>query len=336
MPALVERDQVGKREQLADIIANVEAEATPFTSMLPKRSKPNQTKIDWQAKAYRTRGHKGVLDSQDATNFTHNPRKLLSARSQKIWELPAVSDFSEESVVAGEAKGEMAGQIADGLVVCKRTLERRNLSNEESGEDNGSSQANETRGILKWVQNAAQTHYPVPEEFRTPLASIHSGTLAAFTESVLKGLCRSAYKQRKGTGKLDGFVGVDLKQKFTDFASYQDDVASTTAVRQFTQSAESRALINVVDKLVLDTGEIDLHLISFGWTDPDTGEDTNYTHRSGVLLDMEFMGMCYTRLPRVVRLPYLGGGYKAIVDAIWALMCDNPLGAVAMKISADS
>ena len=36
-------------------------------------------------------------------------------------------------------------------------------------------------------------------------------------------------------------------------------------------------------------------------------------------------GLAYTRLPRVKRMEYQGGGHKAIVDAIFMLMVDNPL-----------
>ena len=40
MAGLVERNQVGKREDLADIISIVDAKKTPFTSMVKKGSAP--------------------------------------------------------------------------------------------------------------------------------------------------------------------------------------------------------------------------------------------------------------------------------------------------------
>jgi len=336
MPALYEANQVGKRESLADLISVVEAQATPFSSMVPKRKKPNQVQHQWQAKSYPKTGHAGVLDGQDATNFTHNAREMLYGISQKVWYLPAVSDFAEESVVAGAPKGEMAEQIADALVNVKRQIEMRCLSNDDQARDNGTTQANETRGMFQWIGNDEQSYLPVPANFRTPSASIISGALDTVTETAFKQAARANYKQRKGTSELYGFVGIDLKNEITNWSIYTDDVSNKTQSRRFSQDANSKALLACIDKLVLDTGEIDLHLASFAWTDPDTGDDTNYTHRSGIFVEMNMLGLAWTRMPRVVKLEYQGGGYKAIVDAIFMMMCDNPLGQMAVKSNSDS
>jgi hypothetical protein len=39
-------------------------------------------------------------------------------------------------------------------------------------------------------------------------------------------------------------------------------------------------------------------------------------------------------MPRVVKLPYMGGGQKAIVDAIFLHMMDNVLGMIAINCNA--
>jgi hypothetical protein len=335
MGALYEADQIGKRESLADLISNIEADKTPYSSMLPKLSKPGNVKHDWQTKSYRKTGHRGILDGQDATNFTSQNRKLLTAVAQKSWELPAVSDFAEEAVVAGLTGGENAGQVADALVVVKRIIERRCLSNTECALDDGVTMGNETRGVFRWVQNAAQTLYPVDVDFRTPTASILTGALSTITETAFRGMCRSNYKERHGVAKMDGYVGIDLKAKITDWASYSDDVSSKTNTRTFTEVAASKMIVRVIDKLALDTGDIDLHPVSFAYTDPDTGDVTDFTHRSGVFLDMEMMGLAFTRLPRVKELEYQGGGYKSIVDTIFMHLCRNPLGQMAVKSDSD-
>lgn len=332
---LFERNQVGKRESLADLIACVEAAETPFTSMLAKRKKPNQVLHDWQVKAYPVTGHKGVMDGKDATEFNHNPRERLHAVAQKTWFNPGVSDFAEEADVAGIPEGEMAAQIADALITVKRQIEKRNLSSEDCKTDDGVETANETRGGPKWIQAEAQATYPVPAKFRTPAANIFSGALSTFTEQVFEGLMASSYKQRKGPSKVDGFLGVDMKKKFTGFTIYTKDENGSSVVRRFNQDADSQMLIRTIDKLVMDTGEVDLHLNAFMYTDPTTGEDTAYTHRSGLFLDMRMWGIAWTRMPRVVRLEYKGGGWKAIVDAIFMLMCDNPLGHLKAESNAD-
>ena len=53
MPALHEIDAVAKPDSWADLIAVIEATATPFSSMLPKRAKPNQVVHHWQCKKFK-------------------------------------------------------------------------------------------------------------------------------------------------------------------------------------------------------------------------------------------------------------------------------------------
>jgi hypothetical protein len=277
-----------------------------------------------------------VLDGQDATTFDSNPRKLIQCNGQKTWRKPGVSDFADEAEIVALDKGEMAEQIADSLVLVKRQIEKRALSAEDTKNDDGVKIGNETRGAFSWISSSAQTLYPVPDGFRTPAAQISSGaSLATYaTESVLNGMCASSFIQRKGPFKMDAFLGIYLKNAFTNFSKYMPVTGTTqVAVRQFRQEASEKALVSTIDRLVLDTGEIDLHPSAFLYTDAATGADSAYTHYSGIIVDMDMVGLAYTRLPRVVKLPYAGGGQKAIVDAIFLVMFDNVLGAMKFVCS---
>jgi hypothetical protein len=334
MAMAFEAEQVGKRQSWANIIANIEAEATPYTSMAEKRERPKQVLQSWQAKSYPVTGHRGVVDGQDATSFDSNPRALIQCYGQKTWRKPGVSDFADEAEIVALDKGEMAEQIADALVTVKRQIEKRCLSAVDTASDNGTTIGNETRGAFVWCQNGAQGNLPVPAAFRTPTAQIYSSTLALFTETLYLGLCRSSFKQRNGAFAMHAFLGIDLKDAFTNFSKYQDTVGSKTAIRTFRQTADTKAVIITIDRLVLDTGTVDLHPVTFLQTNADDGTATANTHISGIQLDMDMVGLAYTRMPRVVKLPYLGGGQKAIVDAIFLNMVDNPLGAVVMNIAS--
>lgn len=336
MPAMFEAVEVGKRQSLADLIANIEAQGTPYTSMAQKRERPSQKLHQWQAKAYPVTGHSGVPDGDDAKNFQSNPRGLIQCVAQKTWYLPGVSDFAEETEVAGLKKGEMAEQVADALVSVKRQIEKRCLSNLDTVmEGTAGAPANETRGIYQWLSTAAQANYPVPANFLTPAASTYTGNLSNFNEAAFIAMCASSFKQRKGPFKMDGYVGIDLKAAFTAFSKYVDNVNNKTAVRRFNND-EDKVLINVIDRLEMDSGEMDLHLSAFQYTPAATGADSSYTHTCGFFMDMDMCGLAYTRMPRVVQLPYQGGGYKAIVDAIFLHMVDNPLGAMTVVCPAGS
>lgn len=338
MAQAMEYNQTGRREALADMIANAEAEATPCTSMMAKRKKPGNVLSDWQIKGYRRAGHRGVRDGVDATKFNYNSRERIHAVAQKVWDPRGVSDFAQESDVAGIKTTEIADQTIDATITVKQILERRVLSFEECAvqNENNPDAANETRGAFRWFDKDAQSLYPVPEKFRPNTDQLYTGTLANFKEDTLKGLARAAWKRRLGNMvTLDGFVGIDLKARISDFTC-RDDAASGSSVpiRQFNQDAESKALINIIDVLKLDTGVIRLHANAHIMTDADTGEFTDSTHKSGVFLDMEMAGIAYTRMPRAFKLPYQGGGEKVVVDAIITLQIDNPVGGFSARIAA--
>jgi len=329
-----ESEQSGKRQAWANIIANIQATSFPFTSMANKAERPAQVLETWQVKTYPDVGFEGVPDGKDATDFESNPRKEMQMRAEKSWRKPGVSDFADEAEIVGLSGNESAEQIKDALVLLKKKMEQRCCSAYNCQADNGVV-GNETRGIFSYLANTAQSYLSVPDGYRTPAASRYTGTLAAFTErDYFLPLCRSSYVQRKGPFKLDAFLGIELKALFTEFTKYVDNVANKTPVKQFQGALADKAYVNVVDKLVLDTGEIDLHPTPYLYKDKVTGADSAYTHKSGFIVDMEMARLAYTRLPRVVKLPYLGGSNKAIVDAIYMNLYDNPLGAISMEINS--
>lgn len=341
MPSLHEIDAVAKPDSWADLIAVVESDKTPFTSMLPKRAKANQVVHQWQCKKFKNIGFGGVLDGKDATEFDSNQGQELTGVCQKVWYNVGVSDFMEEiATVAGVKGSHFASQISEGIKVLSRSIEKRCLSNEDVSRDNGVNTPNETRGIIKWSDSTFANGYGVPQDFQTPTDNKYSGNLNAFFEKQFTDQGISSYKQRKGPGKMDGFLGIELKNRFTEFTSYQAGatangpaIANAVPVRRF-NFGNGSTLTNVIDRLVLDSGTYDLHATSFLRCDPETGEDTAYTHKSGVFLDMDMVGLAYTRMPRVTKLDYQGGGHKALIDAIFMLMCDNPQTIMPITINA--
>lgn len=334
MAALYERDQVGKRQALADIIANIESTKCPVSSMAKKHSKPVQKVIDYQAEVYPDRGFAGVVDGKDADTFDHVPRYPLKAICQKVWENPKVTDFAEETDVAG-IQSEMKNQKAKALILCKRKIEMSILADKDSQEDNGTL-ANETRGLPKWVSATAQGHFPVPEQVRTPAAQLYSGTLANVTETTLLDMLAASFNQRKGPGAWVGILGSALKKKFSDFTRYTPNVSGSTIVRQFNTDLKSRVIYNVIDKLVTDFGEVELMLSAFLYRNPANGQATAKTTRSGLILDPDMHSIAYMRMPRIMDLQDEGGGPRSIVDTIFGLIKWTPIGDMKMEISADA
>lgn len=337
MPAATEAQSTGKVEQWGEFIAIIESDSCPYTSMLKKLKKPGGVEFNWQVKSYPQAGFQGVLDNKPAVDFNSNPRTKIQCVAQKSWWNPAISDFADEQELHG-TDSEWADQVHDSLVTVKRVIEKKCLSNTDVTRqaDTNAQIPNTTRGAFQYFATS-QTNatYAIDPAFRTPAGSIHAGTLGALTERVFLAKCRNAYKQRKGPHHLDLFCGIDLKAIFTDFANYTEQVAGKNSTRLFNQEMASKELVNTVDRLVLDSGTVDLHPSSFLWCNEADGSDSDYTHRSGFGCDMDMAGIGFTRMPRVFPLAADGSGKKAIVDTIFIHIQENPLGAIAVQASAD-
>ena len=116
MAALLEPGQIGKREDLADLIALVDAHDCPVVSSAKKGSKPGNTLMQWQCDSYDSAVTTGIVDGTDVTSSDYqNPgvnRGILSNYVQIFRRTIRVSPLSLEiSNVAG-LKDELANGIA--------------------------------------------------------------------------------------------------------------------------------------------------------------------------------------------------------------------------------
>src|SRR3990167_5691574 len=97
MPELTDRNQVGKREDLSDVIAVVDARAMPFTTMCPKGSEPANSLFDWQVDKFADPSFAGVTETKDVTEFENaaKDRRKLSGRIQIFERKPKVGRVAE-------------------------------------------------------------------------------------------------------------------------------------------------------------------------------------------------------------------------------------------------
>lgn len=332
--ALIERYATTKKPSWRTLISAIDVEGCPFSSMIKKGDVPDGVIDSWQMEKYPDPDHVGVRDNVDATNFNHQPRVPVSTVAQKVWYPFGLSDFMDVTTMIGVGS-EYAKQQAHGLVAVKRKIEKRLLSAAECSVDDGVN-AYETRGILTWLQNSAQTLYPVPDGWRTPTAQIYTGALASLQEDETSGttfgsMLRSAFDQRKGPSKLNMFAGTALKAHLDHFSSNPLTYGSTASARRVTMGQNDRAMVTGVDRLETSCGTIDLHQTAFIYCNRTTGAAETLAPKYGVGLDMTQCEMSFLRNIRVYKLPYLGGGEKGVVDAILNLRLYNVLGHIAIK-----
>lgn len=332
MPAVVERSQSLKREDISDLMIMAKADETPFFSMLSKGDEPNNTLFEYPIDMPATPKIKGVVDEQDAASFEDftDKRAKLQARVQIFERKPMVSRLSDRvSNVAGVGKNkEFARSVAKAIVACKLGIEARFLSNDDSQEDNGSD-GYETRGMGSWISSTAQTDLPVPEAYRTPAGNIYAAdTLANFGEDDFRALLQSRWETIGSKGKLVAFCGPDFQSHVDSWSIYADTVANKTVVRSMNNDPTERTITAMVNYLVTSFGEVELyphrHLLCSVSGD-DAVATANISDKGALIIDMDMVEARFTENPTKHTLENKGGGPRALIEAIGALACKNPL-----------
>jgi uncharacterized protein DUF5309 len=329
MAGLLEINQPGKREDLADVIAVVDAKSMPFTSMVPKGGEPANTLFSWQADAYDDAVLGGIVDGVDvlSTDYVNEAshRAKLNGRVQKFRKAFLVSDFAENvSDVAGIGKhGEMKRSIEHAIVEVKRNMEATFCSDQDSQADNGSTLPYLTRGLGKWISSTAQGDLPVPAAYLTSAASIITKTTATTLEDDLNTLCQSVYQQTGQAQDWDLLCGVNLKKLVSSFAAWVPAAVTTVPVRRFNQDAGSKTIVNTVDVWQGDFGSLKLILTLWNAKDSAAG---NIPNGRGYLINWDLVELRYARQPAFHENPDLGGGPRGYIDAIAGLVVYNPLG----------
>jgi hypothetical protein len=324
MASLLEKDQIGKRESLADLIALVDAHDCPVVSGAKKGAKPGNTLMQWQASAYDSAVATGTVDGTDVTSSDYqNPganRAIVSNYVQIHRRVIRVSPLALEiSNVAG-LKDEMANGIASKLVEIKRDMETTYLSANDAQADAGGSTPYLTKGLGTWISTAGGSVLQVPSAFRTPTASIETtATTANITDTTVQDVLASIYSE---TGSIKSFMmplGRTLKRAFTDRLTGTRSVTdasnniAATQVRTFNPQSGKKVSI-VVDYFEGDFGTVALVPDNFMPAQTD-----------GYVLDMSGIEIRYGKLPEVKDLPDAGGGPIKMLEAVAALIVHNPL-----------
>lgn len=333
MAQLVEGNQVGKREDLRDFISIADVKDKPFLAMVPKVKDAQNMLMTWQADAYAAVQTTGVADGVDVENYENAAanRAPIQTYLQKFRRTAMVGDIAENvSNVAGAKAGELARSIDKKFEEISRDIEATLCSDNDAVLETSKDNPYKTRGLGSYIKATAGTVLPIPTAFLTPSASIDTTAMASLTEAILVGVLESTFTQYGKRQSLVCLCGTALKKTVTGFTATQaanTNVMST--IRAYTNELDGHQITNNITFYEGDFNTVELHpslLLASGTTNAPT--------RRGYILAMEFLGLAFNRPPKVARLPNLGGGPRAYVDAICGLMYKNPL--VGAKLAATS
>jgi hypothetical protein len=322
----------GKREELADLIALVDAKDTPFTSMAKKGSKPGNTQFRWQADSLPAAKTTGTVDGVDVSayeNYTKDGastyRVELSNYIQVFRRAVRVSPLTESVATVAGVKSELANQIAKGVQGIKRDMEATMCSNNGAQLDAGGSTPYLTRGLNKWLQPIAtkDTTLAVPDAFCTPTANRSTATTATLTETVVQNVLTGIYSQTGQYRDYDALVGTALKRAFTNlvFTTNASGTNQYQSVRTFNRDAKEAAYISSIDVFEGDFGKIRLHPSHFLNFSAGAG-DVN----KGYVIPFDQVEIRYGgNVASVTNLPNNGGGEARLIEAVAGLCVYNPL-----------
>jgi len=325
---LLERNQVGKREMLANIISRVDAKNTPVTSMMGRGESLSNMLFEWQMDDFESPGEVAVEDGVDVDTFSNaSPnRTRASMYAMKMRDSAMVSDLAENvSDVAGLSKGELSESIMKKLKRLARCIEAY-ICGDQDAQQGGAGVAHKSRGLGSWIQTAAQGVLPVAAAFRTPAASITAAPTGGLTEANVNTVLASIYGQ---TGTITDFrfpCGPTLRQVFSTYTRSAGVGAGTTN-RSYNTNFNG-TVSNVVNIFEGDFGT--LHVIPTLWNAVELAAFGSPAAGSnlcrGYALDPSLLKLHYKRLPRVKELEDRGGGPRFLVDAILGWSVLNPLG----------
>lgn len=322
----------GKREELADLIALVDAKDTPFTSMAKKGSKPGNTLFRWQADSLPTPKITGTIDGTDVSAYENyvkdgatTYRAELSNYIQVFRRAVRVSPLTQDiSTVAG-VRDELANNVAKGIQAIKRDMEATFCSDNGAQADTGSVPYL-TRGLNKWLQPIAtkDATLAVPDAFCTPTANRSTVGTAALTEGVVQNVLTGIYGQTGQYRNYDALVGTALKRAFTNlvFTTTQGTgTAPMTAIRTLNRESDSSTYISSVDVFEGDFGQLRLHPSHY--LKASSGVGSTFV---GYVIPFDQVEVRYGgNVAGVTELPNAGGGEARLIEAVAGLCVYNPL-----------
>ena len=342
MPKLLEKDIVnaGKREDLANLIAMVDAKDTPFTSMAKKGAQPGNTIFRWQAdRLPSTSAPTPVVDGTDVdpnsgtTNFTNDGttqfRVELSNRIQIFRKAVRVSKLTQDVANIAGVKDELANNVSKAITLIKRDMEVAMCANQGAQVDNGTV-GYRTRGLDKWIVAAASidsVDLPAAASAFCPAAAqISSVGTASLTETVVQDILTGIYSQTGQFKDYDALVGPTLKRAFTNlvFTTTASGTNQYPSIRTFNREADASAYVSSVDVFEGDFGRIRLH--------PSLFLKNNF---SGYIIPFDQVEVRYGgNVAQVTELTDNGGGPARLIEAVAGLCIYNPLAFGKFDFSA--
>jgi hypothetical protein len=235
--------RVGIREELSDLITNVDAKETPISSMARRGSKPGNTTFRWQVDRNPDPSVElGILDGKDvdptnpSTNsdfkqYTLGYRTEVENNIHLFRRAVHVSNLTQDILNLAGVKDELSRQLAKATIDLKRSMEITFTSDILPAIDDGVTPYR-TRCLTAWIKKDKATASKnadkygvqnqdirtIDENFVTPESSIigTGASVDTLNENTVQDLMTSVYEQTGQFKNHEAVVGTKLKRQFTE------------------------------------------------------------------------------------------------------------------------
>lgn len=142
-------DQVGKAEDVSDIITNITPTDTPFTSMI-KSEKVNARVFEWQEDSLPNAADNKHVEGAEFTNVARTATTLRTNNTQILSDTFEVSATADAIATYGRAK-ETAYQLSKALKAIKRDLEFAYVGQDNAKVTGSASVAREMDSVIPQI-----------------------------------------------------------------------------------------------------------------------------------------------------------------------------------------
>lgn len=241
-------DAVGIREDLTDVIHNVDPFDTPFYSSAGK-TKASNTFHEWQTDALRASAVNAHIEGDDTVADARSATTRLGNYTQIFKNAVVVPDTDSGLDKAGRA-AEMAYQVMKIAKEQKLDIEKALLGN-QARVAGGSSAARKLAGVPSWIYTNAE--FESGNSGANPTgdgtdARTDDGTAVAFSQSRFNTAMQSIW-DNTGTGSYTVLLN-----------SFQMNIAlgfTGNNNQRATIAADSKKVVNVVDVYMTPWGTVD-------------------------------------------------------------------------------
>lgn len=235
-------DAKGIREDLTDVIYNVDPTETPFFQLCAK-TKASNTLHEWQTDSLAAASaSNAVIEGDEATTDASSATTRLGNYTQILDKVARVTGTMESVDKAGR-DNEMAYQVVKRTKELRRDIESSLLANTArvSGSDIA---ARKLAGVPTWITTNIDEASDATAATGDGTDARTDGTQRAFTEDQLKGVLAACWDEGGDPDCI--MVGSFNKQKFSGF---------TGSSTRF-DKGEDKKLVAAIDVYVSDFGDL--------------------------------------------------------------------------------